>query len=79
MTVPAKIRKSLGLMPSDRLHVKEFKGQIILEKDDYWSEFDRLQVKVQNHRNKKGITPLSIEEIENLRDQVWGDGASSRE
>lgn len=73
VTVPAQIRHKLGLNPSDRLRVHESKGQIILEKDDYWAEFDRLQKKVQSHRSKKGVMPLTIEEIKSLRDASWGD------
>lgn len=73
VTVPASIRKKLGISPSDRLRVKEVKGRVVLEKDNYWAEFERLQQKVQKHRKEKGITPLSIEEIEILRDQAWSE------
>ncbi len=75
VTVPAAIRKKLGISPSDRLKVKEVKGQIILEKDDYWVEFERLQKKVQKHRKERRIAPLLVEEIEQLRDQAWKDRA----
>ncbi|MFO0970781.1 MAG: AbrB/MazE/SpoVT family DNA-binding domain-containing protein [Candidatus Saccharimonadales bacterium] len=75
VTVPVTIRRKLGISTSDRLRVKEVKGQIILEKDDYWVEFERLQKKVQKHRKERGIAPLLVEEIEQLRDQAWKDRA----
>ena len=71
VTVPAEIRHKLGLSPSDKLYVREEKGLIILEKNDYWSEFEKIQKKVQKHRTEKGIAPLGIDEIETLRDQAW--------
>lgn len=72
VTVPVEIRQKLGLRPSDTLHVRAVKGSVVLEKDAYWQEFARLQKKVQKHRKVKGITPLSVREIETLRDQTWG-------
>lgn len=71
VTVPVAIRRKLGLMPSDRLRVREVKGSVVLQKDDYWVQYEQLQKKVQSHRKTRGITPLSVEEIEKLRDQSW--------
>jgi AbrB family looped-hinge helix DNA binding protein len=71
VTVPAEIRRKLGLTPSDRLRVKEVNGKVVLEKDDYWAEFERLQKKIQKHRKSKGIMPLSLKEIEAMRGQAW--------
>ena len=73
VTVPVEVRRELGLNPSDTVHVRAEKGRVVMEKDDYWQEFARLQEKVQKHRKTKGITPLSVRDIEALRDQAWGD------
>jgi len=58
VTVPADIRHKLGLSTSDKLRVKEVKGQIVFEKDDYWSEFERLQKKYKNTVRKEVLRPL---------------------
>ncbi len=76
VTVPAAIRRKLGIHTSDTLHIREERGKIILEKDDYWSEFERLQEKVQKHRKKKGITPLTDAEIDALRSDAWSNPVS---
>jgi AbrB family looped-hinge helix DNA binding protein len=75
VTVPAEIRHKLGLRPSDKLKIREEKGRVVLEKDDYWAEYERLQKKVQAHALRKGIAPLSDDEIRSLRNQAWRGNA----
>lgn len=72
VTVPVEVRRELGFHPSDTVRVRAEKGRVVMEKNDYWQEFARLQKKVQKHRKAKGITSLSVREIEALRDQAWG-------
>jgi AbrB family looped-hinge helix DNA binding protein len=76
VTVPAEIRRKLGIATADKLRVKEVNGVVVLEKDDYWADFEKIQKKVQKHRNDNDVQPLSDEEITDLRGQSWQKKAS---
>lgn len=71
VTVPVEIRRKLGIDTADKLRVKEVNGTVVLEKDDYWADFEKIQKKIQKHRKDNNIAPLTVEEASELREKTW--------
>lgn len=73
ITLPATIRRKLNLGMSNQLSVKEHEGKIILQKVDYWTDFNSAQQSIQLALKSKKVQPLTNAEIKNLRNQTWSD------
>lgn len=64
VTIPADIRRKLGLKPGQSIQF-EFRGDEAVVKAQTWqADLDKLQKKLATHMKKHGITPLSNTELD---------------
>ncbi len=70
VTVPAKIRRRLGLKPGEPVRFRVNKAnQVIIEKNSWKDDLTELHKEVVDQLRKRGITALRDEELDQLIDQ----------
>lgn len=77
VTIPADIRRRLGLKPGETIHFRLAKNnQIIVEKGDWRRGLDELHKEVAAHLKKHNIKPLSDEELDDAINAAAEQGAT---
>jgi AbrB family looped-hinge helix DNA binding protein len=76
VTVPADIRRKLALHPGESVQFRVANnGQVLIEKNDWHKDLEKLQKRVAAHLKKHNIPVLSDEELDNAIDQAWAIAA----
>ena len=68
ITLPAEMRRRLGLKPGERVKFVVKGQELVVSKDNYWEELDKLRDANLAHVKKLGLAGLSIEEIKRRSD-----------
>ncbi len=63
VTLPVRIRRSLGLKTGERVRIEIMGTTAVISKDTYWEELTALRRKLSSHVKAKGLSGLSAEEI----------------
>lgn len=63
ITIPARIRRELGVQEGDRIVLKKRGGDVVIAADTYEVELAALRARVSKHLDKHGLKGLSIEEM----------------
>ena len=65
MTLPAAIRKKLGVKPGERVLVEMRGNEVIILKNNWFENLQKIQKENQAYLKKHGIKPLTDEELNN--------------
>jgi len=79
VTVPAAIRKKLGLKPGQQVRFTALAGKVTLEQDDWRSELEVLGSEVREHMQTKGLRPLSDQDLNQARVEANEQAAEYRQ
>lgn len=80
VTVPVGIRRKLGLKPGEPVRFKlTSQDQVIIEKNNWKDDLAELRNEVADQFRKRGIKPVSDEELDRLIDQSAATAAMADE
>lgn len=79
VTVPAPIRKKLGIKPGQQVRFTAFGGKVTLEQDDWRSELEILGSEVREHMQAKGLRPLGDKDLNRARVEANEQAAEYRQ
>jgi len=65
MTLPAPFRKKLGLKPGEQVLVEMRGNEVIIQKNNWLENLRSVQEENRAYMKKKGIKPLTDEELDN--------------
>ncbi|MGI9028124.1 MAG: AbrB/MazE/SpoVT family DNA-binding domain-containing protein [Candidatus Saccharimonadales bacterium] len=78
VTIPADIRKKLGLKPGQSIQF-EFRGNEAIVKAQTWqADLEKIQRKMQIHLKKQGIKPLSSKKLDEAINKAAEAAATER-
>lgn len=79
VTVPADIRRKLGLKPGESVRFKIVQNnQVVIEKNDWRQRLDELHKETAKHLKKHNIKPLSDEELDDAINATAEQAAAER-
>lgn len=78
MTVPAAFRKKLGLKPGERVLVEMRGKEVIIQKNDWLEKLRHVQKENRAYMKKRGIKPLSNEELDKAINNAAENAARER-
>ena len=79
VTVPADIRRKLGLKPGESVRFKLVQNnRVVIEKNDWKQRLDELHKKTAEHLKKHNIKPLSDEELDSAINHAAEQAAIAR-
>ncbi len=78
MTLPVEFRKKLGIKPGERVTVDLKGDKVIVQKNNWREEVDKIHAKVAAHMKRHDIKPMSIEEMEAEIDRAGQAAAIKR-
>ena len=64
MTLPAPLRKKLGLKPGEQVLVELRGNEVVIQKNNWLENLRRIQEENKAYMKKKGIQPLTDEELD---------------
>lgn len=78
ITVPAPIRKKLGLQPGESINI-ELKGNTaVVTANDWQKGLAEIQAEIAAHLKAHNVKPASIAELSKLREQAGQEAAWER-
>jgi len=78
MTVPAAFRKKLGLKPGEQVLVEMRGNEVIIQKNNWLENLRRVQEENRLYMKKRGIKPLTNEELDNAINSAAEQAAVER-
>jgi len=78
MTLPAPFRKKLGLKPGEQVLVELRGKEVVIQKNNWLENLRRIQNENKTYMKKKGIKPLTDEELDNAIDDAAKEAAIER-
>lgn len=79
ITIPAAIRRNMGLKAGESVRFKfEKNNQVVIEKNDWKQGLSELNKEVSAHLTKNKIKPLSDEELDSSINESAGRAATER-
>jgi AbrB family looped-hinge helix DNA binding protein len=78
VTVPAAIRRKLGLKPGQQVRFVFFGGKVRLENDNWREELESLGSQVRESMQANGLKPLSDNELQQARQAAQQAAADNR-
>jgi AbrB family looped-hinge helix DNA binding protein len=76
MTIPVAFRRRLGVIPGESMSVRMQGNKVIVEKNDWRRSLHRLQADNRAYLNKRGIKPLSDEDLDKAINEAAQEAAS---
>lgn len=71
VTVPASIRRRLGLKPGESVRFRiTSSNQVVIEKNDWKKELDSLHQEVASHLQQHNIKPLDTTDLDQIINQA---------
>jgi AbrB family looped-hinge helix DNA binding protein len=78
MTVPAAFRKKLGLKPGEQVLVEMRGNEVVIQKNNWLENLRRVQEENRSYMKKRGIKPLTDEELDNAINSAAEQAAVER-
>lgn len=79
VTVPADIRRKLGLKPGESVRFRLGQtNKVVIEKNDWKQRLDELHKETAKHLKKHNIQPLSDEDLDSAINQASEQAAIAR-
>ena len=78
ITVPAPIRKKLGLQPGASINIKLKGNTAVVELNDWRKGLAEWHDWMEAYRKKRGIKPLSDADLKKLREEAGSQAAMER-
>ncbi len=78
MTLPAAFRKKLGLKPGEQVLVEMRGNKVVIQKNNWLEDLRRLQKENRAYMKKRGIQPLTDEELDKAIDTAAEKAALER-
>ena len=78
VTVPVEIRRKLGLKPGQIVSFDLTGDTVRIEQPDWRKQLEVLHERVRQHMERKGLKPLTDEELREARSQAHRDAAAYR-
>ncbi len=80
VTIPANIRRRLGLQPGEPVRFRvTAANQVVIEKNDWKENLSDLHREVATHLHKHKIKPLDNEQLDRAIDQAAIDATAKEE
>jgi len=78
MTLPAPFRKKLGLKPGEQVLVEMRGNEVIIQKNNWLENLRSVQEENRAYMKKKGIKPLTNEELDDAINNAAEEAAIER-
>ena len=78
MTLPVAFRKKLGLKPGERVLVEMRGNEVIILKNNWLENLQKIQKENQSYLKKRGIKSLTDEELDKAIDDAAEKAAIER-
>jgi AbrB family looped-hinge helix DNA binding protein len=78
MTLPAAFRKKLGLKPGEQILMEMRGNEVVIQKNNWLENLRRLQEENRTYMKKRGIKPLTDEELDDAIDAAAEKAAVER-
>ena len=78
MTLPAPFRKKLGLKPGEQVLVEMRGNEVIIQKNNWLENLRSVQEENRAYMKKKGIKPLTDEELDDAINNAAEQAAIER-
>jgi len=78
VTIPADIRRQLGLKPGQAVRFEFRNGEAVVKVDDWRKNLAKIRRQNQQHMKKRGLKPLSNQELDQAINQAARSAAKQR-
>lgn len=78
VTIPADIRRQLGLKPGQAVRFEFRNGEAVVKVDDWQKNLAKIRRQSQQHMKSRGLKTLSDQELDQAIDQAARSAAEER-